>query len=290
MNVADDAVDNFLAAMKRDSADDFIAGVAEANNLFASLGDLNLDDMDLGDLLATANSLSSLLRGLMGDPNMSKDMARKLGGDPNDFSDTAKAARALDDVLSRIERRDPTYPRPIIPSPQMPIDVKVVNQPDTAFKKFDLKKATKVEDIISGVAYEIHEKAKQLSGEADSVALALARLGDAARSGNKVEMLKASKEAAVHLAALAKKFQELANQIPGNTPQERKMKAELLKSAAGIRDLATQLKILCSVKAASIETNKDNDGAISTVARNLGTMMLSGLDAMAISKLSMRVK
>jgi len=288
MDGANDAVDKFLSAVRNDTADDIIKGTGTANNLFASLGNLNLDDMDLGDLLSTADSLSALLRGLMGDPNMSKDTARRLGGNPNDYSAVARAARELDEVLARIERRDPRYPpERIIPSAQQ-MDVTIISAPDHAFKKFDLKSVTKVEDIISGVAYEIHEKAKQLSGEADSVAMALAKLGDAARSGNKAELLKASKEAALHLAALCKKFQELANKIPGNTPQERRMKDQLMKSAQGLRDMSTQLKILCAVKAASIEENKDADGALSIIARNLGTMMMSGLDAMAISQIALR--
>jgi hypothetical protein len=116
----------------------------------------------------------------------------------------------------------------------------------------------------------------------------LAKLGEAARNGNKTELLKASKEAAMHLAALCKKFQELANQIPGNTPQERRIKDQLLRAAQGLRDMATQLKILCAVKAATIEDNKDTDGALITITRNLGTMVNSGLDAMAISKVTMK--
>jgi len=289
MDTTNDAIDNFLRAARADNADDIINATAAANNLFASLGNLNLDDMDLGDLLATADSLSALLRGLMGDPNMTKDVMRKIGSNASDMTNAARAARDLDDVLSRIDKREPRYPpERIIPNTQPQMDVTIISAPDNAFKKFDLKSVTKVEDIISGVAYEIHEKAKQLSGEADSVAMALARLGDAARSGNKAELLKASKEAALHLAALCKKFQELAAKIPGNTPQERRMKDQLMKSAQGLRDMSTQLKILCAVKAASIEDNKDADGALSILARNLGTMMMSGLDAMAISQISLR--
>jgi len=66
------------------------------------------------------------------------------------------------------------------------------------------------------------------------------------------------------------------------------MKDQLMKSAQGLRDMSTQLKILCAVKAASIEENKDADGALSIIARNLGTMMMSGLDAMAISQIALR--
>jgi len=152
------------------------------------------------------------------------------------------------------------------------------------------KKATKVEDIMSGVAYEIHEKAKNISGDADQVALALAELGNAARSGNRTELLKASKAAAMHIAALCKKLQELAAKIPGNTPQEKRLKDQLLRSAQGLRDMSTQLKILCAVKAATIEDSRDTDGALSILTRNLGTVMMQGLDAMQIAKVTMKVK
>ena len=43
-----------------------------------------------------------------------------------------------------------------------------------------------------------------------------------------------------------------------------------MRSATGLRTFGTQLKILCSVKAASIETNKDNDESLASLTRNLG--------------------
>jgi len=274
-----DAVDNFLSTMRNTDQDDLLKAGAVTNNLFASLGNLSGDDMDLGDLLATADSLSGLLRGLMGDPN----------------SEAARAARNLDDVLARMDKRDPRFMSPtssmgVMPS-SLDMDVTVENiVPDSKFQKFDVKKATKVEDVMSGVAYEIHEKAKHISGDADQVALALAELGNAARSGNRTELLKASKAAAMHIAALCKKLQELAAKIPGNTPAEKRLKDQLLKSAQGLRDMSTQLKILCAVKAATIEDSRDTDGALSILTRNLGTVMMQGLDAMQIAKVTMKVK
>jgi uncharacterized protein (DUF2267 family) len=275
-----DAVENFISTMRNTDHDDLLKAGAITNNLFANLGNLNGDDMDLGDLLATADSLSGLLRGLMGDPN----------------SEGAKAARNLDDVLARMDKRDPRFAQMpsstigIMPS-HLDMDVYVENVvPDSKFQKFDVKKATKVEDIMSGVAYEIHEKAKNISGDADQVALALAELGNAARSGNRTELLKASKAAAMHIAALCKKLQELAAKIPGNTPQEKRLKDQLLKSAQGLRDMSTQLKILCAVKADTIEDSRDTDGALSILTRNLGTVMMQGLDAMQIAKVTMKVK
>jgi hypothetical protein len=275
-----DAVDNFIQTMRNTDHDDLLKAGAVTNNLFANLGNLNGDDMDLGDLLATADSLSGLLRGLMGDPN----------------SEAAKAARNLDDVLARMDKRDPRFAQipsstiGIMPS-HLDMDVYIENiVPDSKFQKFDVKKATKVEDIMSGVAYEIHEKAKNISGDADQVALALAELGNAARSGNRTELLKASKAAAMHIAALCKKLQELAAKIPGNTPQEKRLKDQLLRSAQGLRDMSTQLKILCAVKAATIEDSRDTDGALSILTRNLGTVMMQGLDAMQIAKVTMKVK
>lgn len=45
----------------------------------------------------------------MGDPNMTQETARKLGSNPNDVSAAARAARELDDVLSRIEGREKRF-------------------------------------------------------------------------------------------------------------------------------------------------------------------------------------
>jgi len=295
MDGVGDAVDNFINTMRNDPHDDFLKSSAISNNLFANLGGLNPDDMDLGDLLATADSLSSLLRGLMGDPDMTKDQARKLGADPNDLTDIGRAARELDNVLARIDKRDPRFQNQSIVSAHLsdfPQDMEIVENvvPDHKFRKFDVSSSTKVEDVMSGVAYEIHEKAKHISGDADQVALALAELGNAARSGNRTELLKASKAAAMHIAALCKKLQELAAKIPGNNAQEKRVKDQLLKSAQGLKDMSTQLKILCAVKAATIEDSRDTDGALSILTRNLGTVMGQGLDAMSICKVSLRVK
>lgn len=73
-----DAIDNFLTTLRNDNADDIIRGAATANNLVASLANQNLDDMDLSDLLGTADSLSALLRYsfiviLIISPNFSED-------------------------------------------------------------------------------------------------------------------------------------------------------------------------------------------------------------------------
>jgi hypothetical protein len=54
--------------------DDSIKAIAKTNNMLATLGSLNEDD-DLGVLLGTANDLSNLMCGLVGDTT---GLARKL--------------------------------------------------------------------------------------------------------------------------------------------------------------------------------------------------------------------
>jgi hypothetical protein len=55
--------------------DDSIKAIAKTNNMLATLGSLDEDDLDLGVLLGTANDVSNLMCRLVGDTT---GLARKL--------------------------------------------------------------------------------------------------------------------------------------------------------------------------------------------------------------------
>lgn len=48
----------------------------------------------------------------------------------------------------------------------------------------------------------------------------------------------------------------MSAKLEGKTAQERECQDQMLRVAQGFTNLGMQLKILCSVKAASVETNK----------------------------------
>jgi len=68
--------------------------------------------------------------------------------------------------------------------------------------------------------------------------------------------------------------------VANKTIHEKKEQDQLLKCAQALRNYGTQLKILASVKAASIEESRDTDESLSTLTRNLGEAVQVALRGM----------
>eukprot|EP01128_Nolandella_sp_AFSM9_P008029 TRINITY_DN45_c1_g1_i1.p1 TRINITY_DN45_c1_g1~~TRINITY_DN45_c1_g1_i1.p1 ORF type:complete len:1121 (+),score=413.38 TRINITY_DN45_c1_g1_i1:168-3365(+) len=273
------AVDDFLGALRNDEVDDAVKGGALANHLAAEFGALDGDDMDLGDLLGTAGTLSSLLRGMV---KGNGDLAEALGADESKLTDTAKAAIAFDRSLRKLEGNEPeeeTVEEVSLAPPAPPASV-VSDIADDIFEKGDIT-SDNVEDLMSAVAYQIHEQAKSVSAEADAIAAALQKLAKAAREGQKQEMLLAAREVAAHINAFCKELATLGKSLPGKNRHQLMEADRLIRASQGLRTFGTQLKILTSVKAASIEENRDNDESLSTITTNLGNVLTQALTGMA---------
>jgi len=206
--------------------------------------------------------------------NSGNSLAKELGTSPPNLSDAAKAAIELDRIIARLEGREPDFPPPAPPAGPV-----ISGVSDDSFDKpaYPSSKARSLEDIMSAVAYEIHLLAQSVSKEGDLIAEALARLARCARAGDRSGMLMAAKEVAAHIIAFCKELNELAKRIPGKNLAEKREADRLIRSATGLRTFGTQLKILCSVKAASIETNKDNDESLASLVKNLGEVLTLGL-------------
>lgn len=115
----------------------------------------------------------------------------------------------------------------------------------------------------------------------------LAELAKAARDGNKQRMIECSRLVAERGKAFSKKLRyvsdylnydpaypisDMSARLEGKTAQERKCQDQMLRVAQGFTNLGMQLKILCSVKAASVETNK-------VCSCPNGVVYLNGLDS-----------
>jgi len=282
LDSAPSSVDDFLHAMRKDDHDDAVKGAAITEDLNALMGALDMDKLDLGDLLGTAGQLSSMLRGMITNAG---DMARELGTSEKNVSDAAKAAIELDRILRRIEGLEPEVePLPVMATLPMPPPGPPVSSVDESlFQKPSVssQQAKSIEDIMSAVAYEIHQLAKNISAEGDMIAAALAELARAARAGDKQGMLIAAKKVSAHIIAFCKELNELGKRIPGKNMAEKREQDRLIRAATGLRTFGTQLKILCSVKAASIEVNRDNDESLASLTRTLGEYVQTGLTGIA---------
>jgi len=273
-----DRMDAWQDALGRDDKDDALRAMAKTENLLATLGNLDENDLDLGDLLTTAGDLSSLLRGLIGDTS---GMARKLGSTQEDLSPAAQAAYDLDKFLRSLGGEELTLSMPPV---KVQHDALFAPLSDDLFENISLDKAVTFDQVLAAVAAEMHQAAKNLSQEADSLARELANLARAARSGNKHDMLLAAKAASAFILAYCKQLDILAKQIPGRNMAEKKEQDNLYRYQQALKNYGTQLKILSSVKAASIEDSKDTDASLTTLTRNLGDVVQASLHSMAVTR------
>jgi len=64
---------------------------------------------------------------------------------------------------------------------------------------------------------------------------------------------------------------------------EQSIQDHLVRCSQGLSNYATQLKILTSVKAASIEESRDTDESLATIATDLGDLIGQALTSMSIT-------
>jgi len=223
-----------------------------------------------------AGELSNLLRGLVGDTS---GLARKLGTTPQALTPAAQAALDLDKFLKSLEGEEVT-----LPVVRGPVDVSFVPQSDDFFESITLDRAKTFDEVLAAVANEMHQAAKNLSQEADNLAKELAALAKAARSGNRQDMLLAAKAAAAYILAFCKQLDILQKKIPGRNMAEKREQDNLCRYQQALKNYGTQLKILSSVKAASIEDSRDTDASLTTLTRNLGDVVGASLHSMAVTR------
>jgi len=280
MDEIPDRVDNWLDDFRGDTKDDALKAAARLGNLMASLGNIGDEDSDLGDLLATAGQLSDLLRGLIGNTG---DTARKLSMTERELTPAAQAALNLDRLLKEIQGGDTDKARDLPKTQEVAVDLpapKWTPASETMFDNIKLSQARTFDEVAAAIAREIHELSKKISQDGDNLAMELANLARAARSGNKQAMLLAAKACSAHILAFCKQINDVANKMPAKSQHEKKDQDQLRKCAQALRNYGTQLKILTSVKAASIEESRDTDESLSSLTRNLGDAVQVALKGM----------
>jgi len=235
--------------------------------------------MDLGDLLTAAGELSDLMRGMVGSTTA---VAQELGTSEQNLTDASQSALALGGLLGSLNGGWANPAADVSQQIRQKMDVIRPNagSPFDRAPAVSLEKARSFEDIAQAVAYNIHQQNQDLqlkSKTGENVAVELANLASSARGGEKQKLLLSAKAAAAQIQAFGKELTELANKIPGKTPREREIQENLLRSAQGLKNYSMHLKILSSVKAASIEESRDTDESLSTIARDLGDLISQSL-------------
>ena len=95
-------------------------------------------------------------------------------------------------------------------------------------------------------------------------------------------MLIASKAIDAHVKAFCKKLQLLNQKIPGENARQKREKERIHRSMQALKNYGMQLKILTSVKAASIDSDKDTDESLSSLTNSMGEIFQDALTAIDI--------
>jgi len=276
-------VDDVVSHISSNPTDDAIEAGAKASNMNAYLSICDDNDLDLGDLLDTANDLADLMKGMIGETTTAADSLST-----GDLTDAARSALDLSHLLNDIEGG---YGVDTVEDAQA-ASAKISalrgsNTPTINEPPVSLAEATTFEDITAAVAYNIKRQCDELHNEttktASNVAAELANLAAAARSGDRQNMLKAARAASAHIAALSKELLAIAQKIQPKNAHEQSIQEHLVRCSQGLTNYGTQLKILTSVKAASIEESKDTDESLSTIACDLGDLISQALTSMAVT-------
>jgi len=237
------------------------------------------DPVNLSLSFSSAGEVSDLMNGLVGDTQGVADELDTPNGEALD--ETARNVRDLDNLLKA--GSPPSSYRGGISPPSSGRGGEASGGNISA-PRLPLGQARSFEDVAHAVAYKIQEQSKAFESQTgNDVAKELANLAAAARSGDKQRLIVSAKAAAVHLLAYSKEITDIANKIPAKNTHEHDVQAHMIKCAGSIRNYATHLKILASVKAASIEQSKDTDESLASICTELGDMISQTLNSMSVT-------
>jgi len=275
-------LDNVLDDIKSSTKDNVIKACAKGNNLLGKINSNN-GKVDLSHLLKTATNLSDHLK------NMTKNtqhFAREVGRNSVSLSGAAQAALEMDRLLQSLEGDGKTS------------DTFITAPSSTSLLGYDhsediprpiIENPKTFEEVVDKVARDIlvqNDNLTEKSVESTNVAKELFNLSTAARNGDRHAMLLSSKAISTNIAVFCKTLNTLASRIPGTTFIQKKEQERLQNCIQALKNFSVQMKILTSVKAASIDTDKDVDESLFSLTTSLGNVFTEALRAMDVTKKS----
>jgi hypothetical protein len=243
-----------------------------------SAGRLNMDD-----LLKLAQDLSNEMSGMVG----------KVKEEARDLSPSGSSTAALVDELKRLESLA-AAPKPdappkakeeevqaaapikeeLEPVAPAPAPARPLPPPPAADAPFH-ERVIHVAASIDHVASQIKEE-KGVTDNATELSSHLLRLAEAAKSGDRKQIIVEANLACASINKLVLELHEIAKSIT-----DKRMRERLSWLATMMRDLSTNLKILCSVKAAS--GTPDSDDQIVSVISSIHHSLTQATDVIQIA-------
>lgn len=182
----------------------------------------------------------------------------------------------LDNFLDAIEKAH-IPPKPVNKTVQELLD-SMAGMKKEEPKTFEEALDRAAHDIASAIQQSSQNETAPEVIASTGIAGAMAKLAKAARAGQKSEMMLAAKQIFTHLNQLIAESNATAAKLG---PKNARESDRLLRAAQAMRNFGTQIKILTSVKAASIEQDTDNDETLLSITnglRNIVTDTIKTLD------------
>jgi hypothetical protein len=204
---------------------------------------------------------------------------RRLANDIKNVhvTSTSVGPEKVSNLVSKLDSMAKPRPKPQLPPP-------IEKEPE-----FPRLRASRVkfEDMVDHVATQIARKGKETQlKEATTVSSHLGELASAARVGSRQNVLLQGKNVSNSIKEFCQQLRAYASKIPKRNRHEFEVQDRLIRTAQGLENICTQLRILTSVKATSIESDKDTDQTLNTIIVGVGSAVTDGLAAIEITSRS----
>lgn len=186
---------------------------------------------------------------------------------------------SLDGFLDSIEKAH-IPPKPVNKTVQELLDsMKGMKKEEP--KTFEEALDRAAHDIASAIQQSSQSESAPEVIASTGVAEWMARLAKAARAGQKADMMVAAKNIYAHLNQLIAEANATSSKLgPKNATESDR----LLRAAQAMRNFGTQIKILTSVKAASIERDTDNDETLLSITNGLRNIVTDTIKTLDVTK------
>lgn len=185
----------------------------------------------------------------------------------------------LDNFLDAIEKAH-IPPKPVNKTVQELLD-SMAGMKKEEPKTFEEALDRAAHDIASAIQQSSQNETAPEVIASTGVADWMSRLAKAARNGQKSDMMVAAKNIFTHLNQLIAEANATAAKLG---PKNARESDRLLRAAQAMRNFGTQIKILTSVKAASIETDNDNDETLLSITNGLRNIVTDTIKTLDTSK------
>jgi len=220
----------------------------------------------------------------------------ELVKDEDNLTDRAKAALDLDRLLNDLDNSS----KPSTPTQTQSVEDLLASLSELAGAGAGSKSAkqpppsqpTQLTTQISGVAKEIKAKTAnsgslegtQLHSLSQNLASDLQKFADADSGNSRSDLIVIAKSVSAHIVGLSNELSRLAKLCT-----DPKIQDKLYQSSQVLRNYATQLKIMASVRAASQKTHGDSTtDQLVILAKNLSSIVGDATNAVSVMKQTKR--